>query len=600
MNPASGSVPSREDGRLRSRWFPLVALAASILYVWYVAEARFEVDGRSCFTLFDDAMISMRYARNLAHGAGLVWNPGGPPVEGYSNLLWTLWMSVLQLLPISQRSVSVSVSLSSAVILIANLWCVRALVVRAGGRPSSAFFAVVFCAVSYPLVFWSLRGLEVGLLALLIDAAILLAWRAEGPRGSSRRWALALVLSAMVLVRDDASVPAMIILVFLAVNAGTRRLALFCGLSMMVALIGHLAFRLSYYGAPLPNTYYLKLAGIPLGARVLRGTAAVLRTSLAELCLPLVLAGLLFTSRPRPRLAVLLAAVVLGQFASTIFVGGDAWEAWGQPDRFLSEAIPALAAMAALGLEVLWRERSKRGAFLVMALALAWRAFALAAHDFVPRSFTVTPPLDLRPGFRALSNGTTRVLVGGLVVTAVLLASSRLRRVRWLPAALGVVVIAATVGSNWSNFLRGEATARQIRWDGQNAVFGLRLGELAPPSTVVAVVAAGGIPFFSNLESVDLLGKNDAHIARELPLERFVPGHDKRDYAYSLETHRPDVVLELWHHAPEELRAIDALGYRELPNGMYVRPGASPELVDVLEHRLPAYPFTAHRPKIQD
>ena len=38
--------------------------------------------------LCDDAFISFRYARNLARGDGLVFNPGeSPPVEGYSNLL---------------------------------------------------------------------------------------------------------------------------------------------------------------------------------------------------------------------------------------------------------------------------------------------------------------------------------------------------------------------------------------------------------------------------------------------------------------------------------------------------------------------------------
>lgn len=34
------------------------------------------LDGRRYFALFDDAMISMRYAWNFAHEHGLVWNPG--------------------------------------------------------------------------------------------------------------------------------------------------------------------------------------------------------------------------------------------------------------------------------------------------------------------------------------------------------------------------------------------------------------------------------------------------------------------------------------------------------------------------------------------
>ena len=42
----------------------------------FIYRTSFVVAGERYFSLFDDAMISMRYARNLAHGYGLVWNPG--------------------------------------------------------------------------------------------------------------------------------------------------------------------------------------------------------------------------------------------------------------------------------------------------------------------------------------------------------------------------------------------------------------------------------------------------------------------------------------------------------------------------------------------
>src|SRR5439155_7453672 len=50
------------------------------------------VGGTRYFLLHDDAMISMRYARNLVAGAGLVWNPGDR-VQGFTNLAWTLAMA---------------------------------------------------------------------------------------------------------------------------------------------------------------------------------------------------------------------------------------------------------------------------------------------------------------------------------------------------------------------------------------------------------------------------------------------------------------------------------------------------------------------------
>jgi arabinofuranosyltransferase len=42
--------------------------------------------------LADDSFISFRYAWNLVHGHGLVYN-AGEYVEGYTNLLWTILMA---------------------------------------------------------------------------------------------------------------------------------------------------------------------------------------------------------------------------------------------------------------------------------------------------------------------------------------------------------------------------------------------------------------------------------------------------------------------------------------------------------------------------
>src|ERR1700733_14661069 len=44
------------------------------------------------FTI-DDAYISFRYARNLAHGLGLVYN-AGEHIEGYTNFFWTVLLAV--------------------------------------------------------------------------------------------------------------------------------------------------------------------------------------------------------------------------------------------------------------------------------------------------------------------------------------------------------------------------------------------------------------------------------------------------------------------------------------------------------------------------
>ena len=80
-----------------SAW-PRAALAALVPYAWLAWRFRW---------LCDDAYISFRYARHLAEGAGLRFNPGeSPPVEGYSNFLWTLWLALGELAGVAATTTS--------------------------------------------------------------------------------------------------------------------------------------------------------------------------------------------------------------------------------------------------------------------------------------------------------------------------------------------------------------------------------------------------------------------------------------------------------------------------------------------------------------
>ena len=65
--------------------FALVVAVFLIYAALFIYRTSFVVGGERYFSLFDDAMISMRYAKNLAHGYGLLWNSGGDRVEGYTN-----------------------------------------------------------------------------------------------------------------------------------------------------------------------------------------------------------------------------------------------------------------------------------------------------------------------------------------------------------------------------------------------------------------------------------------------------------------------------------------------------------------------------------
>jgi len=70
----------------------LAVLFVSWAALFIKGTSMVDANGHRYFALYDDAMISMRYAWNLTHGHGLVFNPG-ERVEGYSNLLLVLVMT---------------------------------------------------------------------------------------------------------------------------------------------------------------------------------------------------------------------------------------------------------------------------------------------------------------------------------------------------------------------------------------------------------------------------------------------------------------------------------------------------------------------------
>jgi hypothetical protein len=64
------------------------------------------------------------------------------------------------------------------------------------------------------------------------------------------------------------------------------------------------------------------------------------------------------------------------------------------------------------------------------------------------------------------------------------------------------------------------------------------------PDTMIAVDAAGKVPFYSGLRAIDMFGLNDRHIAKLKPEQEaglFNPGHGKHDADYVLAKH-PDLI----------------------------------------------------------
>ena len=119
----------------------------------------------------DDAFISFRYARNLAHGHGLVFNPGLERVEGYTNFLWVVLLATLDRFGIRPEWGANLLSLTATV----ALWACVVWSASRGARAAGALALVpaLFLAGTRSVAVWSTSGLETRLFELLIVCGVL-------------------------------------------------------------------------------------------------------------------------------------------------------------------------------------------------------------------------------------------------------------------------------------------------------------------------------------------------------------------------------------------------------------------------------------------
>ncbi|MEI8233737.1 MAG: hypothetical protein WCH57_03520 [Verrucomicrobiota bacterium] len=561
-SPCAAKAPAISPRAARNL-FLLVLAAATGGYLFYIWHNSFLVGGKRFFSLFDDAMISMRYARNLADGHGLRWNAGDPPVEGYTNLLWTLYMACIHLLPIAISKTSLAVMLTGAGVLIGNLFVVKGIAEELAPEDRLMQVAAVFLtACYYPLIYWTLRGMEVGVLSLFTLLGVLLVFRLERKWSGGALGLLAAVLAAALLTRPDAVVPAALITLFLLIagwRQGVRGGLLVVPLVLVAVCAGLVAFRMAYYGEPVPNTYYLKVGGVSLWERVSRGVTVLVEEILYHFWPVLLVAAAGLVRHPRQFLCSrwgLLLGLIAAQAAYSVYVGGDAWEWMNFANRYLAIVAPLLFLLAARAVTILVPADGKLLNTLLpfLGLGLLFHAGQLASKG---------------EKNAAIILGALAVLmtVGGALFA---FWNNRARFAPVLAALAPLLCIAITMNFfGYAAWLTGKNNGFLTKVDAESTRFGLQLKETLDKSTTIAVVWAGAIPYFSELRCIDLLGKSDPVIAKGKPHLPFWPGHNKWDYAYSIRTYHPDVILGLWKATEEDKAMVLNAGYLFLNNMYY-------------------------------
>lgn len=332
----------------------------------------------------DDAGITFAYSRSLAEGQGLVAQPWLPPQEGYSSSAWMLLLSLAHGLgvdiPLAAKYIGTGFS---ALAMALCLWML--------GRETGSPAAMMICGMGLactPTVVWAASGQEHALQSLLLLLVVFCVYCLQ-----RWRWPVAVILAVFVLTRPEA--PIIVIAVFCAALYLSRRAggSLVNSANAAVALLpfsvfcGLIAFRLVYFGDPMPNPYYAKSSGTaligvfnPLGA----GWTYIL-SGLRDTAL-LFIFGLFFLIpvRRQPAWVVIAIAVLLGQMLFVIWAKGD----WMGQYRFLMPVLPIALLLAPLGLKKLGGLR-RRLAFCAVATLVLVHTTVIGVADF--RSSPTTP-----------------------------------------------------------------------------------------------------------------------------------------------------------------------------------------------------------------
>ncbi|MGH9867131.1 MAG: hypothetical protein ACREAA_03065 [Candidatus Polarisedimenticolia bacterium] len=434
------------------RAFLLLVMAAATAHSWH---RRF---------LIDDAFISFRYAANLTSGHGLVFN-AGERVEGYTNFLWTLLTAGAMSAGLDPASFSWGAGLASSAAL---LWVVWRWGRDLGLEGLWAILPPAMLAANRSFAVWATGGLETRLFTLLVVAG---AWRVgreltAPPAQAASRFPFSAVLLALAcLTRPEGYLAAAVALAVMAWR-GPRRHALLAGAVIGVVCGAHEAWRLSYYGDWVPNSFRAKVAGPRLVSGVVY-LAVFARHHL--LAVALVAAAACAWRRRWPRLPLAGFAVPFAALfvVYTLLVGGDHFEF-----RFVDVLLP-----------------------------LAFLAAAAAAGG----ALRAAPPLAAG------------------VVAALLLGGAALSSLTGFAGVDRQVPFAG--GSHYVSIVSAETEAAYLAyWER----IGDWLRDHAASDESIAVTPAGVIPYLTGLRTLDMLGINDREIARLPARPGRNVGHEKR------------------------------------------------------------------------
>ncbi|MCX6778666.1 MAG: hypothetical protein NTU97_00335 [Candidatus Magasanikbacteria bacterium] len=321
----------------------------------------------------DDAYISLRYADNLVRGWGLVWKKG-ERVEGYTNFLWTLLLSIPLYFKINPIHFSWGLGI---IFFILNLFFTFKLSLLVLKFRWVSYLTVLFLGLNFTFSSYATGGLETSLQSFLFTLCSYLFLRMF----VSRNWSFSDLLtlsffSALaVLTRLDSLILVAVLFLISIVSLikksdeSKKIFKLSCLLLPFLLLVGFwLAWKVFYYGDILPNTFYAKVS---LTTSWVRGLFYLYAFSVYYWLLIFPFLAILFIKKIRKdsNLLVILSIVFLW-LLYIIKVGGDFMEF-----RFLVPILPLIFIFIFWIIQNLFKANFTYPTLIILAVFGAWGFF---------------------------------------------------------------------------------------------------------------------------------------------------------------------------------------------------------------------------------
>ncbi len=348
----------------------------------------------------DDTYITLRYARHLIEGKGLVWNPG-VPVEGYTSFLTTILIAVLGKLGCDLLFSARLINLGSFVILTWYLiWFFKQ---RSAWHANNALVIVlptVFALCSLSFAVWIWGGLEAPFFALgtALCAGTFLGMLEDNAAGSFKYWLTGLGLGILPLIRPDGLIFIFITFGFAAYQTYQARRQgqinwqrwIHFNWAMLLLPALHIGGRWLFYGELMPNAVNVKAVDVPPGL-IFAGINYLIQWCLRPPFLPFLAimgAGLAWFKGAKREPILYLSLCIVTYALMVIRVGGE----FMPRHRMLIPLMPLCGILSFYGFAYFMKKAdvAKKYLTIILTTALLGMQMLVPSQQVDPAAFLGT------------------------------------------------------------------------------------------------------------------------------------------------------------------------------------------------------------------